>query len=49
MDEQLYTWLNERLNRLENKIDDLSEWKWKLSGAVMVLAFITSAAVAWLR
>lgn len=42
MDNQAFDLLKERLDRMENKIDELLEFKWKIIGGAFVLGMIGS-------
>lgn len=42
MDDQAFQMLMARLNGMDEKIDDLLAWKWKVAGITMVLTVFGS-------
>lgn len=50
MDNQLFTLINERMNKMEEKIDKLLQFKWQIIGGTLVtstvLTVICQVAIA---
>ena len=40
MNDQLFTLINERLNKIEGKLDELINWKWQLYGRNVIISSI---------
>ena len=42
MPDQKFDWLKNDIARIEQKVDSLIEFKWKITGGALTIAFVTT-------